>query len=62
MTLSAENGGQKMKHKSLIPAILGICVALAVPVTYSLKTKYFEVNFKKGGLFDPELYKKKSVD
>ncbi|WP_162930840.1 hypothetical protein [Lactococcus allomyrinae] len=51
-----------MKTKSLIPAVLGICVALAIPVSYSLKTKFIEVKFSKGGLLNPELYNKKSVD
>ena len=48
-----------MKAKSIIPFTLGILVAVSIPVSYSLKTKHFEVNFKKGGLLDPELYKKK---
>lgn len=43
-----------MKAKSIIPFTLGILVAVSIPVSYSLKTKHFEVNFKKGGLLDPE--------
>lgn len=36
-----------MKAKSIIPFTLGILVAVSIPVSYSLKTKHFEVNFKK---------------
>ncbi len=48
-----------MKAKSILTFTLGILVAVSIPVSYSLKTKHFEVNFKKGGLLDSDLYKNK---